>query len=112
MKLKAFLTPHVSAYAVWNKRRKVDAEILAASVSDFLPHTWFGVVPEEVLDGFCKDRATTFLLSPRLMQHFERVSLAEEAERTVQCLNLCQLKTIDGRGHSNQRKTAKSCPIV
>jgi hypothetical protein len=78
LKPEAFHTPHVSAYAVWNKWRKVDAEILAAPVLDFLHYPWFGVVPEEVLDGFCKDRATTFISSPRLIQHFERVSLAEE----------------------------------
>jgi len=54
------------------------------NMDSFLPHAEFGVVPEDVLEEFVKDRAGTFLAATKLIAKLESVDRARTAEEVVQ----------------------------
>ena len=102
--------PTQRSVPLWNSRRRVDPEFLA-DWSPFLPHTTFGLIPEEVLSSFCTGRGDVFLAAARQMNWFRERSWDEGAQQTVPRMNLLNhLLEVDGR--SRPRSTFVDCPLV
>ena len=89
--LSEFLNPLQSDQTVWHQHCHTDCGFLPTPVSPLLPHLSHGCVPEEVLDEFVCDRSCAFLAAPWLMDRFNTLSLEDGAQKTVACLNLCQV---------------------
>eukprot|EP00956_Cyclotella_meneghiniana_P026194 scaffold56008_cov50-Cyclotella_meneghiniana.AAC.1 len=88
LKWSKFLTPQLSSRSLWNLHRKVNAEFLGADSDSFLPFASYGLIPEEVLDKFCAERADSFLSTTKLLHKFNNMSLFDGAKSTVQRANL------------------------
>ena len=101
----AFLTVLPSSTELWNERRQADNIFLTSNVTPFQPHTNHGVVPEEVLSEFCH----LFLVTIHVSKNLDQVSLQEEAQTTVRCLNLFANSSF---ATSHGRKSAKICPLL
>ena len=67
-----FLSPRRRSNALWNSRRVADSRFLSEPNMDiFMPHSVYGVVPEDVLDSFIEEHADTLLAATRLKTGME-----------------------------------------
>ena len=69
-------------------------------------------VSEEVLDEFVCERGETFLSAPKLLGHFQTISVEDGASQTVGRLNLFKVANDATTGNVKQRQTFKDCPLV
>ena len=114
MQHEGFLTTRRSSVERWNQYPVADMEFLETSNTDsFLPHTKFGVVPDNVLTKFAEDRASTFLAAARLKSKLESVDRSRVAEEVIHRASIftstCKTKC---NNTGKRRHIHKSCPIV
>ena len=111
LKWQKFLTPQQQSRVLWNTHRKVNAAFLGADSDPFLPFTTYGLIPEEVLDKFCADRAHTLLSTVRLIEKFNNMSMVDGANNAVKRANLFHSAESEV-GHRASQATFKTCPLV
>ena len=68
-------------------------------------------IPEEVLDEFVCDRGETFLSAPKLMGHFQGISVKEGAKQVAGRVNLFQV-ALDTTTGKKKRHSFRDCPLV
>ena len=62
-------------------------KFLATPRNSFAPHAAFGVVPEDILDKFGRDKADTFSSASKLISRMKSEDRSLQAEKSVQRMN-------------------------